>query len=145
MWVKTWCWSQGGIAVRVPPGRDEGRREALLGGEMSQCVSVSSDLALNIAWYFLILCAVSHSDNERINQEIKWNDGKVVSLSSLGVFAAKVASLIWTNAWLYEGPRGQTQQCGEKQGRVCLAHLCCQKSIHCIGASQIRPEDNCFF
>lgn len=59
-----------------------------------QCVPVSSDLALNIAWCFPIPCAVSHSVNERVKQEIKQNDGKVVSLFSLRVFAAKVASLI---------------------------------------------------
>lgn len=50
----------------VSPGRDEGRREAILGGEMSQCVSVSSDLTLNIAWCLFPcpLCCVSFSQRE---------------------------------------------------------------------------------
>lgn len=88
-------------------------------------VSQSHLTWLNTAWCFPVPCAVSHSVSERVNQGMKGNDGKVVSLFSLGVFAAKAPSLIRTTAWLYEELCVQTQQCGEKQGRVCLTHLCC--------------------
>lgn len=49
------------VKVGVAPGRDEGRRVAVLGGETSQCVSVSSDLAQHCMVFSCPLCCVSFS------------------------------------------------------------------------------------
>lgn len=146
-WVKLCGWRHGvgvkvALVVRVAPGRDEGRRDALLGGEMSVCPSLIWLGSQHCMVFSHPLCCVSFSQWEgETGDQAKWWEG-CFSLFPWGICCQSCFSdlnyctTLWRADTAMWGKAGQSFTHFEW---VCLTHLCCQKSIHPIGASQIRP------